>query len=360
MRRIAPFLFAAMIVAAALLIVWDLSHRKSVPPVTSKEGDDRTGEVETVYAPGIVEGAHGNLALRFEITGRIQEILLREGDRVREGEVLARLDPSLWQQKLAEAQVRLKLARTARDRVTKVAQRAAWSGPTHRVVVAETRGQEPDGRSLNRKHQLQRNPLASGEPDHIEEAPDHSSATTAKGGSVEVDSATGHEELSLAELQVAVAEEAVREGRLMLDKTLLRSPVSGIVLELPGQIGELTGPADERPPVTVVNRDRTMIRAFVEEYDALSVDVGMPARVTTDSRPGNRYQGTVRSCAPSLHPKSRRHRKPGELLDVQVREVLIELDAGEDLLVGLPVDVFIQPPQAAASSIKTGSAARSR
>lgn len=344
MRRIAPFLFGATIVASALLIVWDLSHRKSASPQKASDTDAGAGDVETVYAPGIVEGSHENLALRFEITGRIQEILLREGDQVKEGDIVARLDPSLWQQKLAEAQVRLKLARTARDRVARVAQRAAWSGPTHRLAVAETRGQETDGRSSKRKHQLQRNPLANAEHDHTEEMPDNSSGTAGKASPVEVDSAPGHEELSLAELQVAVAEEAVREGRLMLDKTLLRSPVSGIVLEMSGQIGELSGPMDERPPVTVVNRDRTMVRAFVEEYDALSVEVGMPARMTTDSRPGSRYPGTVRRCAPALRPKSRRHRKPGELLDVQVREVLIELDAGEDLLVGLPVDVFIQPP----------------
>jgi hypothetical protein len=45
-----------------------------------------------------------------------------------------------------------------------------------------------------------------------------------------------------------------------------------------------------------------------------------------------------------------RHLKPGEMVDVRVREVLIELVDGSDLLIGLPVEVFIERGPAEAES----------
>ena len=42
-----------------------------------------------------------------------------------------------------------------------------------------------------------------------------------------------------------------------------------------------------------------------------------------------------------MGPKSQRHHQPGEKYDVEVREVLIVLDDADELVVGLPVNVFI-------------------
>jgi hypothetical protein len=60
-------------------------------------------------------------------------------------------------------------------------------------------------------------------------------------------------------------------------------------------------------------------------------------------QPHREYSGAVRTCSPSVRPKSHRHLKPIERLDVRVREVVIELDDARDLPIGLPVEVFIDP-----------------
>ena len=55
--------------------------------------------------------------------------------------------------------------------------------------------------------------------------------------------------------------------------------------------------------------------------------------------------GQLTWAAPVMGPKSQRHHQPGEKYDVEVREVLIVLDNAEDLVVGLPVNVFITKPE---------------
>ena len=62
---------------------------------------------------------------------------------------------------------------------------------------------------------------------------------------------------------------------------------------------------------------------------------------------------------PYVAPKSQRHLKPGELIDIRVREVIIELADGADLLIGLPVDVFIEPGLPVKSSADPDTQTRS-
>lgn len=165
-------------------------------------------------------------------------------------------------------------------------------------------------------------------------------------------SAVRKEDLTIADAKVALAEGTVRRERLMLDKTLLRAPTDGIVLRVQAEPGEMVGPEDNRDLFTLVNRSSTRVRACVEELDAMNVAVGQKTVVIADGRPDKEYAGVVHSCSPFVSPKVQRHLKPGEMVDVRVREVLIELAEGSDLLIGLPVEVFIERGQSEAGNLK--------
>jgi len=159
-------------------------------------------------------------------------------------------------------------------------------------------------------------------------------------------SAVRREELTIADAKVALAEGTVRRERLMLDKTLLRAPTDGVVLRVQAEPGEMVGPEDNRDLFTLVNRSSTRVRACVEELDAMKVAVGQSAVVIADGLPDRQFAGVVESCAPFVAPKVQRHLKPGEMVDVRVREVLIKLAEGGELLIGLPVEVFIDAGEA--------------
>jgi multidrug efflux pump subunit AcrA (membrane-fusion protein) len=174
-------------------------------------------------------------------------------------------------------------------------------------------------------------------------------------------SAVRKEDLTIADAKVALAEGTVRRERLMLDKTLLRAPTDGIVLRVQAEPGEMVGPEDNRDLFTLVNRSSTRVRACVEELDAMNVAVGQKTVVIADGRPDKSYAGTVHSCSPFVAPKVQRHLKPGEMVDVRVREVMIELADGSDLLIGLPVEVFIErgPIEKSQAKIESSKSPRS-
>ena len=269
-------------VVPALVVVWTAwTYLSQIGPRAQHSPSGVTNSVEAsgidqIYAGGVVEGGQREVSLQFEIAGRIDRVHVREGDLVDAGSVLAQVEPTFWELKLAEAGTQLKLARAERDRLTNSAKLPAR-----------------------------------------------------------------REDLTIADSKVALAEGAVRRERLMLEKTELRAPTKGIVLRVQCEPGELAGPGTDRELMALVNRDVTRVRAWVEELDALNVAPGQRATVTADGIPGRQFEGTVRTCAPSVGPKTQRHLKPGEMFDVRVREILIDLADGADLLIGLPVDVLI-------------------
>jgi HlyD family secretion protein len=306
---------------------------RSTVPVTNRR----------IFAGGMVEGAHRETPLRFEITGRLQAIHVREGDAVQKGDVLAELDPEGCELRLLEAEARLNLARFERDRMVNGASQESRSVLKSDVQAAEVHVREAESQLARARQLSQRNSISTQEVEEFrykhEKAVAQLQAIRARWE--EIEAPVRQDDLSVAEAKVALAEALVRQERNAIKKTRLHAPVSGIVLHVVAEPGELVGPADDRHVVTVVNRDFTLIRAYVEELDALSVKAGQKAFVTADGKPDKAFEGTVQSCSPHVRPKLNRHHQPGEMIDLRVREVVIELPHGNDLVVGLPVDVFI-------------------
>ncbi len=151
------------------------------------------------------------------------------------------------------------------------------------------------------------------------------------------------EDRTIAEGVVELARAAVLRESLLLDKLRLHAPIDGLVLRVAAEPGEFTGPTDEL--VTLADQTAMRVRAFVEELDGLRVLPEQLALVSVTGNPGTTYRGTLRTCSPCFSPKTQRRLKPGERVDIRLREVIIDLEDGRDLLIGMPVEVFIEPGQ---------------
>lgn len=280
--RWARMMLLSALVGASVLIAWArLTGAHAPGPEPEPSDAEEAPERPQIFADGVVEGRSREIALRFETPGRVRSVRVREGDAVKEGDVLAELDSDVAQLRLAEARTQLKIAAAERDRLLADAKRA--------------------NRQLSREEEM------------------------------------------IAQGKVALAEAALRREQLLLDKCKLRAPSDGVVLRAALEVGELTGPTDDRELLIIADHGAARVRAFIEELDALHVSPGQRAEVSIPGGPDRQYQGTVSSCAPSLHPKLQRRLKPGERVDVRVREAIIDLEDGAGLLIGLPVEVFIQP-----------------
>jgi multidrug resistance efflux pump len=311
-------------------------------PTTSTKPTVQTPN-HRIFAGGTVEGSRRETPLQFEISGRLKSVHVHEGDWVEMGDVLAELDPESFELRIREAEARLKVACSERDRLMNGASQESRTVLKSDVAAAEVLVREAESQLARARQLAHRNAISTQEQDEFrykyEKVAAQLQAIRARWE--EVEAPVRQDDLNVAQAKVALAEAVVRQEQNTLEKTRLRSPISGIVLNVAAEAGELVGPSDDRHFVTVVNRDVTHIRAYVEEIDALSVKAGQKAVVTADGEPGKLFEGTVQSCSPHVRPKWFRLHKPGELTDLRVREVVIELPHGDDLVVGLPVEVFI-------------------
>jgi len=317
----------------------------SSPTETQHRKPQNETAPRTIFASGVVEGTSRAVPLDFEITGRIAEIKVAEGSRVKQGQLLARLDDSLQQHNLAEAQSKLLLAQAERERLVNGAsaetrQLAKTAAKLAAVRVEQAKSDLERAYTALKREALSlqgyenyrfKLKLAKAEYDQAMARVD------------EIEAKARKDELRMANAKIKLAEAAVAQARTMLDKTKLHAPADGVILKVTAEPGELRGSENSQPMITLVNDNRIRVRAFVEELDVLNLTVGQQAEITADGLPDDRFTGTITWIAPSMQPKKQLHHQPGERIDIKTREVLIAIDDPKNLVIGLPVEVFIQP-----------------
>jgi multidrug resistance efflux pump len=295
-----------------------------------------------IVANGVVEGRQREASLRFELSGRLASIDVAEGDEVRKGDILARLDPTTWKHELAKAEANLELVRAERERLVNGARIEARAFARAQFHAAEARHGHAAKR-LERGVQLQQTrAMSQQELDDLQAIANTAQADldAASARAEEVEAAAREDELRMIDAKIALEEAHVEQARDTLNKTELRAPSDGVVLAVRGEPGELM-PDVERPTITMVDTTEMRVRAFVEEMDALAVCPGQRAYVVADALPNERFPGTVLFCTPCMSPKKIMNNTPGERMDVKVREVVILLDSQDKLVVGLPVDAYL-------------------
>ena len=147
------------------------------------------------------------------------------------------------------------------------------------------------------------------------------------------------DEMRAAVARVASAQASLALANISLAKSELRAPHAGRVLDVNVRLGELTGPDATKSLVVLSDTSKVRVRAYVEELDAPRISVGMPAVATADGLPGKEFAGRVISISPRMETKTINSDRPFELYDTKVREVLVELDTADSMIVGLRVDV---------------------
>jgi multidrug resistance efflux pump len=143
--------------------------------------------------------------------------------------------------------------------------------------------------------------------------------------------------VAAAKARVASAEAQLHLAEAELAKTYLRAPTSGRVLQVYAEPGELASPNSPQPVLVLADVSRRRVRAFVEELDIARVKVGQPVWVTADSFPNREFVGKVALVVPRMGKRAVQSDAPGEYRDVYFREVLIDLQNADDVVVNLRV-----------------------
>lgn len=298
-RRIA---ILAIVAGGAALLLWRSARPE---PVAVLVGTIDRGRVERSVAntrAGTVTACR-RARLAPPAGGQIVALPVREGDRVRAGQVLLELwnEDTVAQARVAEEQVR-----------------SAGLRADEACARADTAEREAD-----RARKLHRDGLLPDE--QLDRA-----LTSAK--TLRSACNAGRAELQQSRAHVDVV-------RANLKRTVLRAPFAGIVARVTGEMGEFTTPSPPGiptpPAIDLIDDTCLYVIAPIDEVDVARVRAGQPAFVTVEALPGQRFAGRVRRVAPFVVDLE----KQARTVDVE-----IELTRAEDakaLLVGYSADVEI-------------------
>ncbi len=315
----------------------------SAVPHAAPESVTATQDAPWVAAPGRVEPLSEEMRLGFDMAGKIREVLVEEGDRVRQGQVLARLAADELPARVDAAGEALaaseaafaKTVAGARDMERKEA-RAAVDEARAVLEVART---ENDRRRRLLSHEV----LSKEEADRAEREYKVASERldAARQRFRLVDDPTREEDVKRALAQVGEARARLEEARALAEKGVIRSPIDGVVLRKHRRAGEMVSVSFDTPVVTVGDVSRLRVRADVDERDIAKVAVGQKAILMAEAYGDKRILGHVSRVAGILGKKNIRTDDPSEKNDTRILETLVDVDEPADLPVGLRMDVFI-------------------
>lgn len=298
-------------------------------------------------AQGRVEPIGGEIKLSALSAGRIDKLLVAVNDKVLAGDMLLRVDETdalaRMQGADAEAAVR-KRERDTETNVPRLAQdrRAAEDKlnsteraiATTRLVFDRLLAQRYANPASVTSDQIARSRKAVEEA-VVRLAPDREAyrqSLLAEGAPLPTRLEAG---LTAARGELTAAEAA-------LERTRVRAPVDGTVLQVLVRAGELATPSPEQPLVVVGDLSQLRVRAEVEERDASKVQLAQPVVLKTDAYPDREFAGKVTTIAQAMRSPRLAQRGPRRPNDIDVLEVVIDVEAGAPLLPGMRVNVFFR------------------
>ena len=242
----------------------------------------------------------------FKLAGRVETRELTEGQTVKAGQVLARLDSRELAHDVAlrEANVRLAQAVLAELQAGSRPEEIAAGEAALDAAKAEASRAELE---FARQKDLLAQKVTTASGYEAAEAALNSArarvrecterfALLRRGPRVE--------QIEQAKARLEAAQAALALSQTRRNDAILASPLSGVVLSKNIEPGEFVAPGT--PVVTIGDLEHPWLRAYIQETDLSRVKLGQAAVVTTDGHPGKRYQGRVAFIAAEAEftPKS--------------------------------------------------------
>ena len=370
MKRTLVFSIIALSLTAVSLyyIFWNDSskaERKSEAPKIE------SAKPNLIVAPGIVEAVSEEIEVGTEIAGKLRSVPVEEGDKVVKGQTIAILENSDYEVQIRTARANIETLRsgrgTARVRVEQaVADRKRIENGARSEERREARAGfeqtlpnvENARRELERRRKLHQTGDVSREEleraaTAFENAQKQSQTVKEKYNVVNAaarvdDLARADASIRLSEAQIrefdaqiSEAETRVRAAEANLEKTIVRAPISGVVLRKRLKDGESVSPENPTGIVTIADVSALRVRVDLDETDVAKIRENQTAFVTADAFGERRFAARVVKISRILGRKNFRTERPTEKVDTKILEVLLELAPEQKLPLGLRVDAFI-------------------
>ena len=334
------YLITIATVGSILYLGLSIDTHSRREPVRVAPADEPTA----IYTSGRVEGAAKEVNLRPQLPGRVAEITVEESSSIVAQQPLLCIDDREYRHAVSLARAELQAAEAKLQRLINGA-RAEERREAESLWKAKSAELERARLQWNRVRNLRAgNAVTEQEADdqRLEVSALEAAAEAARARYELLDSPARPDEVQMAQAAIAATQAKLEVAQLQLSRTQLVTPVAGQVVLINAKVGELVGPDMAEPAMVVADTHRCRVRAFVDEYDAPRVRLGMTATVSADGITEKSFRGTVSQLSPRMDRKQHWTDSPDEQFDTKSREVWIDLDRADDLVLGLRVDVVIQ------------------
>ena len=334
-----------ILLAAGVTVVVLLGLMIDAQSRTPVDRPAESSQPYTIFAAGRIEGATPEIELRTRASGRIVELLIQEGQFVRKGDVLLRLDDEQHRHQVSLAAAELALAEAQLERLLNGVrpQQCAEAAALHKAKLAELERAELAWQRIDDLRQARAVSQQKADDQRMLVASLRAQVEAAKSRLELLEAPARDDEVQMDKARTQAARAQLELAKVQQERTKLRAPSDGQILKINVESGELTGSTSMAAAAVMADTSKFHVRAFVEELDAPRVRVGMTAIISADGLPDKELQGHVIRLSPRMSRKHLFSDRPTERHDVKTREVWIELDQTAALVVGLPVDVTIQP-----------------
>lgn len=278
-------------------------------------------------------------------SGRVSEIEVVEGDEVKEGELIAELDPT--EALINRNKARASLARARAVRKELGASYEALDAEVRAAIertdakLADARRRYEKLRELHGKGFVSNIEFDAAKTEYDVARAEHESALAGRARLNALKS-----EAEAQALAVREAEEALRLAELDYDYSFLKAPIEGIVTSLPVKLGERLQAGSLVADLIAV--ESLYVEAFVDEADVGKVKLGQDVYITMDAYPNRELGGTVYMISPVVlgeRHETRTFEVRTRVLDKDV-ELKPGMSADIEVVVGRAEDTLAVPSQA--------------
>ena len=252
------------IAAIAVLAIW-FGYRSLSGGDEASESQYRTepaqvGDLSSSISATGTLGATASVEVGTQVSGTLQTVEVDFNDQVEPGQVIARIDPSTFQARVAQASAALASAQAG---------------------LAETRAAAINAsRDFERKSQLAAKQLISKTDRDIAQA----------------QNAQAQARVQSAQAQVSQQQANLNSAQLDLAKTIIRSPVKGTVLARNVEPGQTVAASLQTPVLFKIAGDLSEMEIVlaIDEADIGQLQVGQEATFTVDAFPDRNFRGKVK------------------------------------------------------------------
>jgi HlyD family secretion protein len=266
----------------------------------------RTAAVErgellsTISATGTLN-AVVTVQVGTQVSGTIQQLLVDFNSPVKKGMLIARIDPSIFEAKVNQAQADLESSKASvlNQRAAVARAQADEANARANVVRQEVVLRDAGIKRDSRVRLFQDGGISQEERDSSQAAYDSAVAQldAARAGvnSAQATREVTQAQLAAAEAQVRQKQAALEQAQVDLRNTYIRAPVDGIVVSRNVDVGQTVAASLQAPTLFLIAQDLTKMQVDtnVDEADIGRVSLEQEATFTVDSFPGQMFQGRV-------------------------------------------------------------------